>query len=428
MMANPPFNVDMVDATRVGDDRRLPFGLPGVNKSDKVGNANYLWITYFHSYLSPTGRAGFVMSSQASSAGHGEAEVRRKLVQTGDVDVMVAIRPNFFYTRTVPCELWFYDRGKPADRQGSVLMLDARQVFRKVTRKIYDFSPEQLADLTAVVWLYRGQSARFEALLAQHIGHAVGAAQACWNDDAADPPRAPLDDSLTAHQTLRDLMQPLVAALPAESPHAAVISEFHAQGQATIDGIEALRSRAGPLVASHASLELGIQHSTNFLAERLTGYADATRALIGVLDQAVRATLRLVDLAEKELGARDDERWPTREIGRARKALEVARSVVVERLKQVRHFQRHAGWLIERFPDARYRDVMGLCKSVTRAEIEAADWSLTPGRYVGVAAVEDDEDFDFMESMREIHIEIANLNAQAVHLAGQLQRRFEEMA
>jgi len=102
--------------------------------------------------------------------------------------------------------------------------------------------------------------------------------------------------------------------------------------------------------------------------------------------------------------------------------------VVVERLKQVRHFQRHAVWLIERFPDARYRDVMGLCKSVTRAEIEAADWSLTPGRYVGVAAVEDDEDFDFMESMREIHIEIANLNAQAVHLAGQLQRRFEEMA
>ena len=78
-----------------------------MNKADKVGNANYLWISYFHSDLSPTGRAGFVMSSQASSAGHGEAEVRRKLVQTGDVDVMVAIRPNFFYTRTVPCELWF---------------------------------------------------------------------------------------------------------------------------------------------------------------------------------------------------------------------------------------------------------------------------------------------------------------------------------
>jgi type I restriction enzyme M protein len=427
MMANPPFNVDMVDATRVKDDRRLPFGLPGVNKADKVGNANYLWISYFHSYLSPTGRAGFVMSSQASSAGHGEAEVRRKLVQTGDVDVMVAIRPNFFYTRTVPCELWFYDRGKPAERQGSVLMLDARQVFRKVTRKIFDFSPEQLADLTAVVWLYRGQSERFEALLAQHIGHALAAAQACWKDDVADPPCAPLDDFLKADQTLRDLMQPLVAALPDESPHAVVITEFHAQGQAAIEGIEALRGSTAPLVASHASLVSGVLHSTNFLAERLTGYADATRALIGVLDQAVRATLRLLDLAEKELGARDDERWPTREIGRARKALEVARSVVVERLKQVRHFQRHAAWLIERFPEAHYRDVMGLCKVVTRAEIEAADWSLTPGRYVGVAAAEQDEDFDFVESMREIHSELADLNVRAVDLAGQLQLRFEDL-
>ena len=113
VMANPPFNVDMVDAEKVKDDRRLPFGLPGVNKAKKVSNGNYLWISYFDSYLGPKGRAGFVMSSQASSAGHGEAEVRRKLVETGDVDVMISIRSNFFYTRTVPCELWHFDKGKP---------------------------------------------------------------------------------------------------------------------------------------------------------------------------------------------------------------------------------------------------------------------------------------------------------------------------
>ena len=423
MMANPPFNVDMVDATRVKDDRRLPFGLPGVNKAGKVGNANYLWISYFHSYLGATGRAGFVMSSQASSAGHGEAEVRRKLVETGDVDVMVAIRPNFFYTRTVPCELWFYDRGKPAEHKDTVLMLDARQVFRKVTRKIFDFSPEQLADLTAVVWLYRGQGQRFEALLAQHIGHAVAAAQACWTDDAADPTCAPLDDFLKAQQTLSGLMQALVAALPAESPHAPVIAEFHAQRQAAIDGIEALRGSTAPLVASHAALAVGARHSTNFLADRLIGYADATRALIGTLDQAILTALRLLDLAEKELGARDDERWSTREVARARKALEAARSAAVDRLKQVRHFQRHAVWLTERFPDARYRDVMGLCKAVTRAEIEAADWSLTPGRYVGVAAVEEDEDFDFSQSMHDIHAEIGELNVAATELAAQIQSK-----
>src|SRR5581483_5493983 len=96
VMANPPFNVDLVDAERIKGDQRLPFGLPGINKSKKVSNGNYLWISYFWSYLSSKGRAGFVMSSQASSAGHGEKEVRRKIVETGDVDVMISIRSNFF--------------------------------------------------------------------------------------------------------------------------------------------------------------------------------------------------------------------------------------------------------------------------------------------------------------------------------------------
>jgi type I restriction enzyme M protein len=116
VMANPPFNVDEIDADKVKTDPRLPFGLPGVNKKDKVSNGNYVWISYFYSYLNEKGRAGFVMSSQASSAGGGEAKVRRKLVETGDVDVMVAIRSNFFYTRTVPCELWFLNRDKPPAR------------------------------------------------------------------------------------------------------------------------------------------------------------------------------------------------------------------------------------------------------------------------------------------------------------------------
>src|SRR6266446_514841 len=169
VMANPPFNVDLVDAERIKKDPRLPFGLPGVNKDKRVSNGNYLWISYFWSYLSDKGRAGFVMSSQASSAGHGDADVRRKLVETGDVDVMISIRSNFFYTRTVPCELWFFDRNKPAERRDKVLMLDARNIYRKVTRKIYDFSPEQMRNLAAIVWLFRGQQGRFLALVEQYL-------------------------------------------------------------------------------------------------------------------------------------------------------------------------------------------------------------------------------------------------------------------
>ncbi len=179
VMANPPFNVDEVDADKVKNDPRLPFGLPGVTVGKgkngdakgkgRVQNANYLWIQYFYSYLNDKGRAGFVMSSQSSSAGRDEAKVRQKLIETGHVDIMVGIRPNFFYTRSVPCELWFLNKNKPKQHASKVLMLDARGVYRKVTRKIYDFSPEQLQNLLSIVWLYRGENQRFLDLIAQHL-------------------------------------------------------------------------------------------------------------------------------------------------------------------------------------------------------------------------------------------------------------------
>ena len=171
VMANPPFNVDLVDAERIAKDPRLPFGLPGVNKGKKVSNGNYLWISYFWSYLNDKGRAGFVMSSQASSAGNDEKEVRRKIVETGDVDVMIAIRSGFFYTRTVPCELWHFDRNKPADRKDKVLMLDARSIgqLMKGSRKVYEFTPEQMQNIAAIVWLYRGQRDRFLALVKDYF-------------------------------------------------------------------------------------------------------------------------------------------------------------------------------------------------------------------------------------------------------------------
>ena len=175
VMANPPFNVDEVDAEKVKGDRRLPFGLPGVNKAKKVSNANYLWLSYFYGYLNENGRAGVVMSSQASSAGRDEARVRRKLVESGAVDVMIDIRGNFFYTRTVPCQLWFFDRAKERDpeRAGRVLMLDARNIHRKVSRAVYDFSPEQQKNIAAIVWLYRGQSERFLDLVESYLARSI---------------------------------------------------------------------------------------------------------------------------------------------------------------------------------------------------------------------------------------------------------------
>ena len=111
-MANPPFNVDEIDADKVKSDPRLPFGLPGVNKNNKVSNGNFLWISYFYSYLKRrAGRLRHVIPG--FHAGRRGSEAPAELVETGDVDIMIAIRGNFFYTRTVPCELWFLNRNKP---------------------------------------------------------------------------------------------------------------------------------------------------------------------------------------------------------------------------------------------------------------------------------------------------------------------------
>ena len=262
VMANPPFNVDEIDADKIKNDPRLPFGLPSVNDKGKVSNGNYVWISYFYSYLNDHGRAGFVMAAGAESAGRGDALVRQKLVETGDVDVMVSIRSNFFYTRTVPCVLWFLNRAKKTKEQKDrVLMIDARNVYRKVTRKINDFSPEQEQNLLAIVWLYRGETQRYKELLAYYRKNG--------DDEAAD-------------------------------------------------------------------------------------------------------------------------------------------------------------WLEERFPDCKYRNVEGLVKAVTLEEIAANDWSLTPGRYVGVAEAGDNDE-DFAVKFASLHEELRKLNAEAATLAKKIDANFKEL-
>ncbi len=155
VMANPPFNVDRIDKSKLVDDARFP-ALP------KADNGNYLWIQLFATALNATGRAGFVMANSASDARHSEAEIRRGLIEDGLVDVMVAIGPNFFYTVTLPVTLWFLDRGKAGTgRADKVLFIDARQVFRQVDRAHREFTDEQLEFLANIVRLYRGDEPEF---------------------------------------------------------------------------------------------------------------------------------------------------------------------------------------------------------------------------------------------------------------------------
>lgn len=413
VMANPPFNVDKVDAERVKNDRRLPFGLPGVNKDKQVSNGNYLWISFFYSYLNSKGRAGFVMSSQASSAGNKEAEVRRKLVETGAVDAMISIRSNFFYTRTVPCELWFFDKGKPAERRDKILMLDARNVFRKVTRKIYDFSPEQLQNLTAIVWLYRGQTDRFIALVQSYLDRTL--AEAAAIADKTGPFRA-------AYDALTAAAAPFLKTLPKDSPLRDAAKERDEAAKTSLHGLDMWAGRIAKDWKNPCEAKLAAQKKQ---MESLGELAAACRDLVKDADLACKLAARVVDAAEKDAGARDHESWESRAIGRLEKDLDARRKELVEQLKATAYFERQAHWLLSRFPDGKLVDVPGLVKLVSRKEIEAADWSLTPGRYVGVAPVEEDEDFDFEQTMHDIHVEIADLNKEAVELAEAIHRNFE---
>lgn len=169
VMANPPFNVDKVKAESTSSAGRLPFGLPGINKNKEIGNANYLWISYFYAYLNDTGRAGFVMASSATDSSQArDKSIREQLIQTGHVDVMMSVGNNFFYTKSLPCSLWFFDKGKPEALLDKVLFIDARNYYTVVDRTLNEWTEWQIKNLTAIVWLYRGEIEHYHQLLADY--------------------------------------------------------------------------------------------------------------------------------------------------------------------------------------------------------------------------------------------------------------------
>jgi type I restriction enzyme M protein len=173
VMANPPFNVDNVDKSRLANQRdsRFPFGLPTVD------NANYIWAQLFYSALAEDGRAGFVMANSAADARGSEKEIRKQLVETGAVDVMIAISSNFFYTVSLPCTLWFYDRGAVGtEREDTVLFIDARDIYTQVSRAERTFTPEQQEFVANIARLYRGEApettAGSDEMMAEHFPEA----------------------------------------------------------------------------------------------------------------------------------------------------------------------------------------------------------------------------------------------------------------
>ena len=315
VMANPPFNVDKVNSESTQSAGRLPFGLSSVNAKKEVGNANYLWISYFYSYLNEHGRAGFVMASSATDSSGKDRDIRQKLVETGHVDVMVSVGNNFFYTKSLPCSLWFFDKGKSEELQDKVLFLDARNYYTVVDRTLNEWSEWQLKNLNAIVWLYRGEVNKYTELL-------------------------------NAYQE--------------------VLQGF-------------------PFAEKETQLAAEIAHLR----------AEAKQAV----DQAPKRE-------KKKVQAECDKKIA---------ALEETLTVATE-----------ANWLYEKFGEGEYRDIPGLCKVASRAEIAEKNYSLTPGAYVGVAAVEDDG-VDFAQRMAEIHAELLTLQAESNELMDTISKNMKEM-
>lgn len=416
VMANPPFNVDGVDKAKdvVKKDPRLI--LDGKVNLPKNDNANYLWIQYFYNYLKPTGRAGFVMASSASDAGHSEKDIREKLVKTGAVDVMMAIGNNFFYTRSLPCTLWFFDRAKEldTDKKDKVLMLDARKIYRKVTSKVNDFSPEQLQNLICIVNLYRGNSQKFETTVKSYLQNAA-------------------DLATTTAEATTELQKQLQKVLKIVSTFCLKQDSQDLKIDKIIPNWKEIEDDAKTIFEQQTQLIESVKKNQG--NQLITEITVQTKALRKPQDKLIKQLTDAVGTATKEYQLNKNKDWKELSLKEQldqMKALQTQLSGNPDEeepglLHETEYFYRQAHWLTSRFPDGVYTDVEGLCKVVTQAEIEAKDWSLSPGRYVGVDTATD-EDFDYEERLKEIHIELEGLNEEAIALANVIATNYKSIA
>lgn len=418
VMANPPFNVDGVDKAKdvVKKDPRLM--IDGKVNLPKNDNANYLWIQYFYNYLKPTGRAGFVMASSASDAGHSEKEIREKLVKTGAVDVMMAIGNNFFYTRSLPCTLWFFDRSKENDpiKSDKVLMLDARKIYRKVTSKVNDFSPEQLQNLICIVNLYRGNTQKFENTVKSYLQTSADLAKE------------------TAEVTTK-LQKQLHKVLKTVSDFASNYTKENKEAQPLLEALNL--EEWNMLIDMQENLALATLAVAPKVApdiQALESIAQLCKALRKPQDKLIKQLLDAISTAMKEYQLNKNKDWKELNLKEQLDHLKAFQQQLSGNpdeeepglLHETEYYYKQAHWLASRFPEGVYTDVEGLCKVVSQAEIEAKDWSLSPGRYVGVDTTTDD-DFDYEERLNEIHIELEGLNEEAIAFAKLISENYKSL-
>lgn len=326
VMANPPFNVNGVKEATVSGSNRLPFGLPTVNKDKEISNANYLWIQYFYAYLNNTGRAGFVMASSATDSQSKDKLIREQLVKSHHVDCLISVANNFFYTLSLPCTLWFFDKNKREENSDKILFIDARNYYTVVEKTLNEWNEWQMRNLNAIVWLYRGETKRYRGLISTYN---------MWINDFLER-----YDNFTLHPTDQS---------------------WHAYR----DGIK-------------STLAIFKRH-------------------LNELEEQLKRTKKKKDKAElKELVT-----YTANQVVEITEALDVINQAI---------------WLIDKFgEEGSYQNIPGLCYIADISEVEAKNFSLTPGAYTGAEEVAYD-DIDFTDRMREIHAKLETLQNKSTEI------------
>jgi type I restriction enzyme M protein len=394
VLANPPFNVDDVSLSTVEHDKRFnTYGIPRnkskVKKVDQgketVPNANYLWISLFATSLKPKGRAALVMANSASDARHSEADIRQTLIEKNLIYGMLTLPSNMFYTVTLPATLWFFDKAKTDKR---ILFIDARNIFTQLDRAHREFSEEQVQNIAIISQLHKGQRDKFVQLADRYF--TAGMEQLTANKKLVEPVTAKLLDVLddaAGKQAVAELVKQWAGLNKLQARYAKYL-----EGKSTRD----------PVVSTNKA-----QHQ---LREAFDPFFAALHEGLKLLDKTVRQH----EKQQAEQALADGKRTT---IDRKTKALKIALEELHQDVKNAETYFLHIRWLQERFPKAEYEDVTGLCKLATPADVKEQEYSLNPGRYVGVVIEEDGKtEEEFISEVLGISDEIEDLAKRARQL------------
>ena len=379
VMANPPFNVKSVkESTVKADERFYKYGLPknkGKNTDDSITDANYLWVSLFATSLNENGRAGFVMPNSASDAGGSEFEIRKNIVDSGIVDCMVSMPSNMFFTVTLPATLWFFDKQKVnTDRKDKILFIDAKNTYYQIDRAHREWKEEHIQNLTAIVRLYRGETERYLELISNYAQNAIDASNELPTSFKA------LNEKI--NDGLKNLRLYATESESKRKPEDQKKLEKSGLLE-KITGLSLLEITLPKLEWKKETPKTNKEQLA--FAEKLNIYNTALKEVEAQLKSNKDTLNEFWTEADKILKLKADKNWLEQDLNNLNKVIDDLHANWKRAYEQINYWQTNLTWLQTKFPDAKYADVIGLCKIANKKEYATEqNYVLSATRYAGV--------------------------------------------